>query len=141
MNNGFGITVNAKDPVKIIKFLDTMMCEEWQKRLAWGEEGVDYQVGDNGLYPRTPEQRTQQEDVTWKQANKAEALYGQLPKLEGKYPDGNAESAGNQPDEFFANLKDIDREVLEAYGLQDVDRFLLATTRESDCLTPLGILI
>lgn len=116
LNNGLGITVNAKDPVKLIKFLDTIMSEQWQKLFGWGEEGVDYQVGDNGLYYRTPEQRKQQEDVTWKQANKADALYGQLPKLEGKYPDGNAEGAGNQPDEFFANLKDIDREVLAAYG-------------------------
>ncbi|MFX3636033.1 MAG: ABC transporter substrate-binding protein [Candidatus Pristimantibacillus sp.] len=116
LNNGFGITVNAKDPVKVIQFIDTIMSEKWQKLLSWGEEGIDYQVGDNGLYYRTPEQRKEQEDVTWRQANKAESLYGQLPKLEGKYPDGNAEGAGNQPDEFFANLKDIDKEVLEAYG-------------------------
>ncbi|MFC4305170.1 extracellular solute-binding protein [Cohnella boryungensis] len=114
--NGFGITVNAEDPVKIIKFFDTMITEEWQKLLSWGEEGIDYHVGDNGLFYRTPEQRKQQEDVTWKQANKAEALYGQLFKLEGKYPDGNAEGAGNQPDEFFANLKPIDQELLNAYG-------------------------
>ncbi|WP_372630149.1 ABC transporter substrate-binding protein [Cohnella sp.] len=113
--NGFGITVNAEDPVKIIKFIDTMLSEKWQKRLSWGEEGVDYLVGDNGLYYRTPEMRTQQEDVTWKQKFKAESLWGYLPKLEGKYPDGNADGAANQPDEFFANLKDIDKEVLSAY--------------------------
>ncbi|MBW5445728.1 extracellular solute-binding protein [Cohnella sp. CFH 77786] len=116
LNNGFGITVNAKDPVKIIKFLDTLMDPKWQKLFSWGEEGVDYQVGANGLYSRTPEQRKQQEDVTWKQANKAEALFRFLPKLEGKYPDGNADGPGNQPDEFFANLKPIDQEVLGAYG-------------------------
>ncbi|WP_276356595.1 ABC transporter substrate-binding protein [Cohnella caldifontis] len=118
LNNGFGITVNAKDPVKIIQFLDTIIQEKWQKLLSWGEEGVDYSVGPNGLYVRTPEQRKQQEDVTWKQANKADALYRFLPKLEGKYPDGNMEGPGNQPDEFFANLKDIDREVLSAYGFK-----------------------
>lgn len=118
LGNGFGITVNAEDPVKIIKFLDTLMTEEWQKRFSWGVEGEDYLVGDNGLYYRTPEMRKQQEDVTWKQANKAEALYGQLPKLEGNYPDGNADGPGNQPDEFFANLKDIDKELLTAYGFK-----------------------
>ncbi|WEK54593.1 MAG: sugar ABC transporter substrate-binding protein [Candidatus Cohnella colombiensis] len=116
LNNGFGITVNADDPVKIIKVLDTLMTEKWQKLFYWGEEGIDYHVGDNGLYYRTPEQRKDQEDVTWKQANKADSFYGQMPKLEGNYPDGNADSPGNQPDEFFANLKDIDREVLQAYG-------------------------
>ncbi len=116
LGNGVGITVDAEDPVRIIKFLDTLMSEEWQKRFAWGVEGEDYLVGDDGLYYRTPEMRKQQDDVTWKQANKAEALYGQLPKLEGNYPDGNADSAGNQPEEFFANLKDIDKEVMNAYG-------------------------
>ena len=116
LGNGFGITVNAKDPEKIIKFIDAMLSEEWQKRLAWGEEGADYLVGDNGLYHRTPEMRAQQEDVTWKQQNKAESLWGYLPKLEGNYADGNADGPGNQPDEFFANLKDIDKELLTAYG-------------------------
>jgi len=116
LGNGFGITVNAEDPVKIIKFIDSLMTEKWQKRLIWGEEGVDYLVGDNGLYYRTPEMRTQQDDVTWKQKFQAQELYKYLPKLEGDYPDGNADSPGNQPDEFYANLKDIDKEVLNAYG-------------------------
>ncbi len=118
LGNGFGITVNAEDPVKIIKFIDTMLSEKWSKRLNWGEEGVDYLVGDNGLYYRTPEMRTQQEDVTWKQKYKAESLWGYLPKLEGNYADGNADGPGNQPDEFFSGLKDIDRELLSAYGFK-----------------------
>lgn len=116
LGNGFGITVNAEDPVKIIQFIDTLLSEKWQKRLSWGQEGVDYLVGDNGLYYRTPEMRKQQEDVTWKQKYKAESLWGYMPKLEGRYPDGNADGPGGQPDEFFANLKDIDKEVLSAYG-------------------------
>lgn len=116
LGNGFGITVNAKDPVKIIKFIDTLLSEKWQKRMNWGQEGIDYLVGDDGLFYRTPEMRKQQEDVTWKQKHRAESLWGYMPKLEGRYPDGNAEGAGNQPEEFFANLKDIDKEVLSAYG-------------------------
>lgn len=116
LGNGFGITVNAKDPVKIIKFIDTLLSEKWQKRINWGQEGIDYLVGDDGLFYRTPEMRKQQEDVTWKQKHRAESLWGYMPKLEGRYPDGNAEGAGNQPEEFFANLKDIDKEVLTAYG-------------------------
>lgn len=116
LGNGFGITVNAKDPVRIIKFIDALMSEEWQKRLVWGIEGEEYLVDDKGLYYRTPEMRAQQEDVTWKQKYRAESLWGQMPKLEGNYPDGNADGPGNQPDEFFSGLKDIDKEVLSAYG-------------------------
>lgn len=116
LNNGFGITVKAKDPVRIIKFLDAIMDEKWQKLFSWGEEGVDYMVRPDGKFYRTPEQRKQQEDTAWKLANKAETLFGYLPKIEGSYSDGNATSPGNQPDEFFESLKPLDKEVLSAYG-------------------------
>ncbi|MBO7747165.1 ABC transporter substrate-binding protein [Paenibacillus sp. MWE-103] len=116
LNNGFGISKDAKDPVRIIKFLDALMDEKYQKLLSWGEEGVDYIVGTDGKYARTPEQRKQQEDPTWKLANKADAFYGAAPKMEGTYSDGNATSAGTQPQEFFDSLKPQDKELLTAYG-------------------------
>jgi hypothetical protein len=115
LNNGFGISKDAKDPERIIKFLNDIMTEDWQKTLQWGEEGVDYQKDANGKFYRTPEQRKQQEDTTWKLANKAEALLGYLPKMEGTYSDGNATDAGSQPEEFYANLKPEDKELLDAY--------------------------
>jgi len=116
LNNGFGISKDAKDPVRIIKFLDALITEEWQKILSWGEEGIDYHVDENGRFYRTPEQRTQQEDPTWKLANRADALMGYIPKIEGTFSDGNATSPGNQPEEFFESLKPEDKEVLSAYG-------------------------
>lgn len=116
LNNGFGISKDAKDPVRIIKFLDSLITEKWQKTLSWGEEGVDYMVGKDGKFYRTPEQRKQQEDPTWKLANKAEAFFGSIPKMEGSYSDGNATDAGSQPDEYFASLKPEDKELLSAYG-------------------------
>ncbi len=116
LNNGFGISKNAKDPVRIIKFLDAIMTEEWQKILQWGEEGVDYLVDENGRFYRTPEQRKQQEDPTWKLANRAEAFNGAAPKIEGTFSDGNATNAGAQPEEYFESLKPEDKELLEAYG-------------------------
>jgi len=116
LNNGFGISKDAKDPVAIIKFLDALITEEWQKILSWGEEGIDYHVDENGRFYRTPEQRRQQEDPTWKLANRADALFGALPKIEGTFSDGNATSPGNQPEEFFESLKPEDKEVLSAYG-------------------------
>ncbi|MBM7566074.1 sugar ABC transporter substrate-binding protein [Paenibacillus sacheonensis] len=115
LNNGFGISKDAKDPIRIIKFLDAQLDEKWQKILQWGEEGVDYQVDENGKFFRTPEQRKQQEDPAWKLANKAEALLGYAPKIEGTYSDGNATDAGSQPDEFYASLKPEDKELLDAY--------------------------
>ncbi|CAM3920590.1 ABC transporter substrate-binding protein [Cohnella lubricantis] len=115
LNNGFGISKDAKDPVRIIQFLDALVSEDWQKTLQWGEEGVDYLVDENGKFYRTQEQRDQQNDPTWKLANKADALWAYAPKMEGTYSDGNATGPGTQPDEFYNSLKPEDKEVLDAY--------------------------
>lgn len=116
INRGYGISTKAKDPVRIIKFLDSLMTEEWQKTLQWGIEGEDYMVGEDGKYYRTPEQRANGDDNTWKLANKAEAFFGGLPKMQGTYEDGNATDPNTQPQEFFDSLKPLDQEVLQAYG-------------------------
>ncbi|WP_199613933.1 ABC transporter substrate-binding protein [Paenibacillus alkalitolerans] len=116
LNNGFGITVDAKDPVRIIKFLDSLLDEKWQKLMQWGVEGEDYLVGDDGMFYRTPEMRKQQEDPAWKLENKMAGFFGTSPKLEGTFSDGNATSPGSQPKEYFDGLKELDKEVLNAYG-------------------------
>lgn len=123
LNNGFGITVNAKDPVKIIKLMDTLVTEDWQKTLTWGIEGEDYQV-ENGRFIRNQEQRDNAADATWKLSNKAEAWYASAPKLEGYFKDGNSTDAAAQPEEYKAGLKPYDKEILEAYGFNSyVDFF------------------
>ncbi|MDO3412319.1 ABC transporter substrate-binding protein [Saccharibacillus sp. CPCC 101409] len=118
LNNGFGISKDAEDPERIIKFLDSLMDEKYQKLLSWGEEGVDYQVDDKGRFYRTPEQRKQQEDPAWKLANRADGFYAAAPKLEGTFDDGNASGPGNQPEEFYAGLRSEDKELLDAYGFK-----------------------
>ncbi len=118
LNNGFGISKNAKDPVKIIKFLDSLMDEKYQKLLTWGEQDVDYKVDDKGRFYRTPEQRKQQEDPTWKLANRADGFFGAAPKMQGTFSDGNATGPGDQPEEFYASLKDEDKKLLDTYGFK-----------------------
>lgn len=126
LNNGYGITVDAKDPEAIIKFLDSLMDEKWQKLLSWGVEGEDYMVGEDGKFYRTPEQRKVQEDPSWKLANKADVFFAQGPKLEGSFSDGNATGPGNQPSEFFDGMKDMDKELLTAYNKQTWTEFFSA---------------
>lgn len=116
LNNGYGISVNAKDPVRIIKFLDTLLSEDWQKYLNWGEEGVDYMTDADGKFYRTPEQRTAQEDPTYKIKYTGDVFAATAPKLEGSYSDGNATTPGDQPQEFYDSLKPLEKEVLDAYG-------------------------
>lgn len=116
INRGYGISVKAKDKaVRIIKFFDSLMTEEWQKTLQWGIEGEDYMVKD-GVYYRTPEQRKNADDTTWKLSNKAEYFWKNAPKMQGTYADGNATDPGSQPQEFFDSLKPLDQEILNKYG-------------------------
>ncbi|MDH6431033.1 MULTISPECIES: sugar ABC transporter substrate-binding protein [unclassified Paenibacillus] len=123
LNNGFGITVNAKDPVRILKLMDTLIQEDWQKTLTWGIEGEDYIV-ENGRFMRTQEQRDNAVDATWKLSNKAEAWYATAPKMQGYFADGNSTDAAAQPEEYKAGLEAFDKEVLDAYGFNSyVDFF------------------
>lgn len=124
LNNGFGISVNAKNPEQIIKFLDALMTEDWQKAFTWGFEGEDYIVNEEGRFMKTQEQRDKFTDATWKLANKADTLYKFSPKTEGSFSDGNSTDAAAQPEEYQAGLKPYDKEILDAYGFNSyVDFF------------------
>ncbi|KGE19105.1 sugar ABC transporter substrate-binding protein [Paenibacillus wynnii] len=116
LNNGFGISVNAKDSVKIIKLLDALMAEDWQKTLSWGIQGEDYEVNEKGRFIRTQEQRDNAVDSTWILANKAKTIVDFAPKIEGSYSDGNSTGADSQIEEYQAGLKPYDKEILDAYG-------------------------
>ncbi|MGN0180958.1 MAG: extracellular solute-binding protein [Candidatus Ornithomonoglobus sp.] len=121
---GFGISTSCEDPEGLLKFLDSIMTEEWQKYLQWGEEGVDYTVDENGMYYRTEVQREEQDSNDWKAANKINAFYGLLPKIEGEYSDGNGSSGGYNPDEFYNGLSDYDKEFFSNYGVKTWTDFL-----------------
>jgi len=116
INQGFGVSVSSKQPKKALKFLDTMLSEEWQKILSWGIAGEDYQVGADGVFTRTDEQRKNYKDITWRSHNRLDALLDMLPKHQGKFSDGNAYSPDDQPAEFYATLSDYDKNFMAKYG-------------------------
>lgn len=61
---GVGISVDCKDPVAAIKFLDYICSDEGQVLVQWGIEGVNYQVDDNGVRYRTAEEIQKSETDT-----------------------------------------------------------------------------
>lgn len=117
IQRGYGISVKAKDPVRIIKFMDAQLSEEAQRVFHWGIEGEDWQYDADGKPYRTPDQRAQQEDAVWKLRNKAELWYSQAPKMEGSFSDGYPTEMGDIPWEATANVKPEDKEVFDAYGV------------------------
>ncbi|MFW5800947.1 MAG: extracellular solute-binding protein [Spirochaeta sp.] len=124
IHQGFGIAADAENPELLLSFLETMLTPEWQTVLSWGIAGEDYLVDENGLYYRNEEQRANADSLTWRQANRLEALLDMLPKRQGELPGGNAFAPGDQPGEFFDGLDDYDRDFLEAYDRQTWRQFL-----------------
>lgn len=124
IDRGYGISVDCEEPERFMEMVNAFTADEWQKIFSWGIEGEDYLVDEDGMYYRTEEQRLQQEDVAWKLSNKAYEFFEELPKKEGTFDDGNAFTPGQQASEYIATLKDIDKEVLEAYGKSTFTEFL-----------------
>ncbi len=124
VNQGYGVSVNCKDPKAAVKMLDSLLSEEWQRILQWGIEGEDYLVNDEGRIYRTQEMRDEQSDAIWKTKNKVDAFFDDLPKIQGTFSDGNGTTASKQVEEFQASLNDYDKKFLENYGKSTWMEFL-----------------
>lgn len=124
IHQGWAVASTTEHPERILAFIDAILSEEWQILLSWGEEGIDYHVDADGFFYRTPEQRAEQNDLTWRASNRLMAFVDQMPKRQGTLSCGNAWGPGDQPSEFLAGLSDYDRSFLEAYGKRTWRDFL-----------------
>ncbi len=122
--NGMGISVKCKDVERALEFLDFMLREDVQKLCYWGIEGEDYYVDENGRYRRTEEQRANFNNPDWVKANAGINFANLFPKIQGRYSDGNAAGAGNQPEERIEGMSEYDKEFLAKYGFSDRSEFL-----------------
>jgi putative aldouronate transport system substrate-binding protein len=119
VGQGIGISIKAKDPVRIIRFLDAQIDDEVQKIITWyGFEGEDYQLDGEGVPYRTQLQRDQQEDEVWKLHNQAHLWRNHNPKVEGSYADGWPTNIADWYGEREATMKPEDRELWAAYGVE-----------------------
>jgi putative aldouronate transport system substrate-binding protein len=117
-NRGWGITVKAKDPDRIMKFIDHLLKEETQKLVKWGVEGETYLVDENGRMYRTQEMvdmMTQQ----FLEEYGFTAFDWDWPHMgnDSSFSDGNAVDPNRQPEVFPLTLSDADRKFLSAYGV------------------------
>lgn len=126
LQRGYGFTKKAgqKKAIEILKFLDTILEEENQKRLYWGVEGEDYLIdadgsvtGQKGAPYRTEQMRKDQEDNNWILKNRAQLFTEEAPKWEGTYSDGYPNSLANTAWEYALTQKPIDIELLAAYNV------------------------
>lgn len=115
---GVGITVDAKDPVRAIKFLDYLASEEGQVLINWGIEGTHYNIeGSKRVIPA---------DVLDMKNNDNNAFRHKTGignyNLSLRYGDGVKDATGNfyttkNPEQILENYSPIEKEVLKGYGI------------------------
>lgn len=125
-NNGLGITVNCKDPLRLLKFYDWLIQEDVQKYLYWGEVDKDYTVDESGRYCLTEERRRVLMNEAMRRDTTGYVLANYSPKMAGLYePGGNGcDPTEHQVEEFKASLSEYDQAFLDAYGFQCYADFL-----------------
>ena len=114
-SNGVGISVSCEDVEGVLQFLNDILSPEVRVLRGWGIEGVDYEVGEDGLFTRTTEQDIQAADTAYKASEFCS--YGFLPNYTGMLADKkNAANPGEQPSMFATTLPSDVQECLGAYG-------------------------
>ena len=117
VSSGLAITTSCDDVEGALQFVNDLLGQECHDLRFWGVEGVDYEVGDDGMYYRTPEQRLNVADTAYKASHVCS--YSYFPQWLGTSRDGkNAMKPEGQEAEFFDGLADDVKECFEAYGVK-----------------------
>lgn len=115
--NGVGVSVSCKDPDGVMKFLNDILEPEIKILRGWGIEGVDYSVGEGGVFTRNDEQWNLSTDAAYKASHLC--TYSYLPNYAGLLDDKiNAANPVQQPSEFVKSLPTDVQEALGAYGCE-----------------------
>ena len=112
---GFGISTACEYPERLVQMLDTLLSDEWQVLFQWGTKGSNYSV-KNGRMLMNKGQFGKLSDSKWRLANKADALFGALPKKQGAMDDGNSWDPELQPENQQYLLDDYDNKLLKKIG-------------------------
>ncbi len=125
VSNGLSITTSCKDIPGALKFVNDLLSPEVMTLRYWGQEGLDYTVGDDGVFTRTEEQIANYNNQDWITDNFVNLAYSYFPHFDGMLADGlNAADTKNQPNEFYASLYDVERQLLDGYGYKTFLDFL-----------------
>ncbi|SDW64718.1 ABC transporter substrate-binding protein [Paenibacillus sp. PDC88] len=117
---GIGITVDAEDPVRAIKFLDWLSSEEGQILRNWGIEGEHYVVEDGvRKIPADIQDRKNNDNSNFTK----ETGIGLYNIFGAHYGDGVKDSSGNYfttnfPEQIQEGYSAVEKEVLAGYGIR-----------------------
>ena len=121
---GMGISVKAKDPVRIIRFINDLLDEDVQRTISWGIEGQHWQWNANKEPYRTPEQRANWQNQNWQELNRGLLLGDIFPKIQGSFSDGYPNDLNFYYPEREATLLPEDIELYKAYGVVSTNELM-----------------
>lgn len=127
-NRGVGISVSAKDPVRIIKYFNNLLTDENQILSNWGIKGETYSVDDKGRFYRTKEQIEQTDTQAFRESFGFIYFEYNWPRYGNgsSLPDGNSLSAGRQPEVAQMSYTEGDKKLLQTYGVKSFSELFAA---------------
>lgn len=138
VSNGLAITTSCKDIPGALQFVNDLLSPEVMALRYWGQEGVDYMVGDDGVFYKTDEQRANYDNQDYVTDNLVNTAYAYFPHFEGMLADGlNACDPKNQPNEFYDTLYDVEKQLLDGYGYKTFLDFLGETATSNQPWYPM----
>ncbi|MDF2907627.1 MAG: hypothetical protein K0R34_2948 [Herbinix sp.] len=138
VSNGLAITTSCKDIPGALQFMNDLLSPEIMTLRSWGEEGIDYMVGDDGVFYKTEEQRANYNNQDFVTDNLVNSAYSYFPHFEGMLADGkNSQDPKNQPNEFYDGLYDVEKQLLDGYGYKTFLDFLGETRTSNDPWYPM----
>ena len=130
---GVGITTAAKNPQRVVDFLDFLSSDEGQVLTHWGIEGVNYTV-ENGKRVRSEAEQTKKNTDPDYVINSGVGAYSYPFPERG---DGLMDKTGspyttNTTDSIIKNYNVAEKETLKAYGATMFKDLFPASTEISD---------
>ncbi|MDR2574831.1 MAG: hypothetical protein LBC52_00130 [Treponema sp.] len=121
---GMGISVSAKDPIRIIRFVNDYLAEDVQRTINWGIEGQHWQKNAQGVPYRTEQQRQNWQTATWQEQNRLMLLDDIFPKIQGSFSDGYPSDLSYYFPERQATILPEDLELYRAYGVSSTNELM-----------------
>jgi len=121
---GMGISTSARDPARIIRFINQLLEPQHQRVINWGIEGLHWQYGSNGVPYRTEDQRANWNNQNWQELNRALLMGDIFPKVQGSFPDGYPSDLGHMLSERSATMRPEDLELYNAYNVNGTNALM-----------------
>jgi putative aldouronate transport system substrate-binding protein len=121
---GMGISVSAKDPIRIIRFVNDYLAEDVQRTINWGIEGQHWQKNAQGVPYRTEQQRANWNNDNWQEQNRLRLLDDIFPKIQGSFSDGYPSDLSFYFPERQATILPEDLELFKAYGVNGTNELM-----------------